>query len=52
MFVHIAFLLQKLVGLALGDRKDISDGTTSEINTYILMNNCRKFGALDHSVTI
>ena len=42
----------KFVGLALGDRKHITDGTPSKMTTYMPMNNCTKFGALDRSVTI
>ena len=45
MFAY-RILAAKLQNIALGDRKHISDGTPSEINTYISMNNCTKSGAL------
>ena len=35
-----------------GVKIELAHGTPSEINTYISMNNCTKFGALIRSVTI
>ena len=35
-----------------GVKSELAHGTPSEINTYISMNNCTKFGALIRSVTI
>ena len=35
-----------------GVKSELAHGTPSEINTYISMNNCTKFGALIRSITI
>ena len=35
-----------------GVKNELAHGTPSEINTYISMNNCTKFGALIRSVTV
>ena len=35
-----------------GVKSELAHGTPSEINTYISMNNCTKFGALIRSVTV
>ena len=35
-----------------GVKSELAHGTPSEINTYISMNNCTKFGALIRLVTI